>query len=151
MEPEGLGLLSGFVTALGNLAGATEGSPPPEPVVPQPGGAVIELRVSGAEYAISPEDVLAVLPAANVVTGWPQLELTLDDEAAALFTEITTLHQGQQMDLVVCGRVLMSPTIQEPISGGEIVIAGDFTPEETERYANQISGGIPCDATVATK
>lgn len=47
--------------------------------------------------------------------------------------------------------VLMSPTIQEPISGGEIVIAGNFTPEETERYANQISGSIPCDPPEATK
>lgn len=72
MEPEGLGLIAGAVTALGNLAAPTDAPQLPDPIAPQPGGAMIELRVSGVEYSIAPEHVLAVLSAANEVTGWPQ-------------------------------------------------------------------------------
>lgn len=151
MEPEGLGLLSGFVSALGSLAEAAEGNLPPEPIPPQPGGAVIELRVSGQEYTIMPEQVVAVLSGANETSGWPQLELTFNDTAAARLADITTTHQGQAMDFVVCDTVLMSPVIREPITGGQIVIAGSFTQDETDRFASQIAGIIPCDPPVATK
>ncbi|TBX15999.1 SecDF P1 head subdomain-containing protein [Nioella sediminis] len=151
MEPEGLGFLSGFVSALSGLAGAPDAAPPPDPIVPQPGGAVIELRVSGQEYTIAPEHILGVLSGLDDTVGWPQLELTFDDSAAALFAEITTTHQGQEMELVVCDQVLMAPVIQEPILGGQIVVSGNFTQDEMSRYANQISGSIPCDPVAETK
>ncbi|WP_420396428.1 SecDF P1 head subdomain-containing protein [Nioella sp.] len=151
MEPESLGFLSGFVSALSGLAGAPDAAPPPDPVVPQPGGAVIELRVSGEEYTITPEHILGVVSGLDDTMGWPQLELTFDDSAAALFAEITTTHQGQQMELVVCDQVLMAPVIQEPITGGQIVVTGSFTQDEISHYANQISGSIPCDSSVDTK
>lgn len=148
MEPEGLGFLSGLVTALGGLAGATDTAPPP---APQPGGAVIELRVSGQEFAIPPEHILAVLAGVNDITQMPQLELSFDDSGAALFAEITAAHIGEAMDLVVCDQVLMSPVIQEPITGGQIVITGSFTSDETTLLASQISGSTPCDTSDATK
>ncbi|WP_306044392.1 hypothetical protein [Nioella sp. MMSF_3534] len=144
MEPEGLGFLSGLVTALGGLVGATD-------TAPQPGGAVIELRVSGQEFIVPPEHILAVLASVNDITQMPQLELSFDASGATLFAEITAAHIGQEMDLVVCDQVLMSPVIQEPITGGQIVITGNFTVDETTLLASQISGSTPCDTSEATK
>ncbi|MGI3185206.1 SecDF P1 head subdomain-containing protein [Nioella aestuarii] len=151
MEPEGLGFLSGIVTALGGLAEGTEGSLPPPPIIPQPGGAAIELRLSGVEYAIAPESILAVLSGPNEITGVPQVELILDDQAATLFGQITTTHLGQEMDLIVCSRILVSPVIREPITGGRIMISGNFTPDETDQIAHQIAGGVPCDPPSQSK
>jgi preprotein translocase subunit SecD len=52
---------------------------------------------------------------------------------------------------VVCDQVLMSPVIQEPITGGQIVITGNFTSDETTLLVSQISGSTPCDTSDATK
>lgn len=141
MEPDGSGLIGGFIAALTGIMGWGNDAPP---VYPLPGATVIELRVEGDALSLAPAQVLSVQPDVNAQTGAPQIGLTLTREAAEAFGRITSLHVGDRMDLSVCGDILMTPVIREPILGGQIVISGDFTVEETETYAGMIAGVIPC-------
>lgn len=142
MEPDGTGLIGGILGALTGLMGWGDSAPPP--VFPMPGATVIELRVNGDTLSLSPEQIETVQPDIDEQTGAPQIGLTLSSDAALQFGQITAAHVGERMDLSVCGDVVMSPIIQTPILGGQIVIMGGFTVEETETYARIIAGDVPC-------
>ena len=144
MGPAGFGIIA-VLTAI--VSGVGSPNPPSTLLPPQTGGAEIVLRVSGEVFSIPAEQISAVQPVVNEMTGVPQIDLTFDTTAAARFGEITAAHLGQPMDLVVCDQVLMSPVIQEAITGGRIVISGNFTVEETTEIAQRIAGQIPCDAS----
>ncbi|MGB5951643.1 MAG: protein translocase subunit SecD [Ornithinimicrobium sp.] len=85
------------------------------------------------------------------VTGRVQVSLDLDDEGGADFAEITArlfgFPQGQAQNrfaIVLDGSAITAPGINEPISGGQASITGDFTMETAEVLANQIKfGALP--------
>ena len=142
MGPAGFGIVS-VVTAI--VSGTGNPNPPSAMLSPPTGGAEIVLRVAGEVFSIPAEQISAVQPVVNEMTGLPQIDLTFDAAAAARFGEITAGHLGQPMDLVVCDQVLMSPVIREAITGGRIMISGNFTLEETTEIAQRLAGHIPCD------
>ncbi len=43
-----------------------------------------------------------------------------------------------RVDVILEGKVLTSPYIQTPITGGSLMISGNFTPEEVETMADRI-------------
>lgn len=141
MEPDGSGLIGGFIAALTGIMGWGDAEPP---AFPRPGATVIELRVDEETLRLAPGQILSVQPDRNGQTGEPQIGLTLTEEASDAFGRITSAHVGDRMDLSVCGDVVMSPVIRSPILGGQIVVSGNFTVEETETYARIIAGEIPC-------
>jgi len=58
-----------------------------------------------------------------------------DDAARPLITCV-----GQQVAILINGRVLSAPSIQSPILGGVTEISGQFTKDEAEQLAQQLSG-----------
>jgi preprotein translocase subunit SecD len=69
--------------------------------------------------------------------------VTLSDQGAARFEAVTRELAGNtgpaaQLAIVVDDVVISAPTVQDPIPGGEIDIAADFTPAEAERLAAAI-------------
>ena len=132
MEPDGLGIVSGLAAAIGSVLAGGDTAVPPDPILPQSGGAAIELRLSGEDYAILPDHILTVqLRPAGCAVG-------------------DHLHR-QVMDLVVRDRVLLSPVIQESILGGRIAITGSLTAQEAADLADQIAGHTPCDPPQSPK
>ncbi|MGB3686260.1 MAG: protein translocase subunit SecD [Ornithinimicrobium sp.] len=85
------------------------------------------------------------------VTGRVQVSLDLDDEGGADFAEITARLFGFPQDsdqnrfaIVLDGSAITAPGINEPISGGQASISGNFTMESAEVLANQIKfGALP--------
>lgn len=81
---------------------------------------------------------------ATVTYGFPDqsaldLQLTpLGGEAFAAFTE---RHVGKTVDLVIDGKVMISPRLVEPIAGGRIVVSGKFAPGRLEGIARRIAAG----------
>ena len=47
-----------------------------------------------------------------------------DPEGTRLLTDATTANVGSKLAVVLNGRVLLAPTVQEPITTGQIVISG---------------------------
>lgn len=76
-------------------------------------------------------------------TGRPALSIKFDDESAAKLAAITEARIGEAVPLRIDDEVLMSPRVMERISGGNILVTGDFEIDELERLAVRLAS--PCD------
>jgi hypothetical protein len=63
------------------------------------------------------------------------ISFVLTDKASKIFTEYTTSHRGEYLGIVLDTIVVSSPVINEPITGGEGSISGNFTEEEAVHLA----------------
>jgi preprotein translocase subunit SecD len=72
------------------------------------------------------------------------IALDFNKEGGDLFEEITTDHVGEILAIFLDGSPISTPVIQTPISGGEAIITGDFTPDEAKQLAGRLnSGALP--------
>ncbi len=130
---------------------------------PAPEGAVIKTDF-GQEVAatpadpnaapVAPEDVVyhtvltgAGLSGATVTQdqlGQYQISFTLEPDAANIFAEYTTTHRGQYLAIVLDKHAISIPIINDPITGGQGVISGNFDYESAQQLAIQLrSGALP--------
>ena len=133
----GFGLLQMLLALLVGLSSSASNEP-------MPGDAEIILTAQGQSYFIPAEQIASVVARIGEFTGTPVIVLELSTEGAELLARVTTAHLNQQMDLAVCGEVLMSPTVREPITGGSLLLSGGFSMEEATTLAGRIAGQVPC-------
>lgn len=69
------------------------------------------------------------------------LDLQLTPEGGEAFAGFTERHVGETVDLVIDGKVMISPRLVEPITDGRIVVSGKFAPGRLEAIARRISAG----------
>ncbi|MDD5795589.1 MAG: protein translocase subunit SecD [Oscillospiraceae bacterium] len=69
------------------------------------------------------------------------VDLTLTDEGAEKFKEITTTYEGQVVSIWMDDIMLSAPTVQAVISDGKAQISGSFTAQEATDLANKINAG----------
>lgn len=69
------------------------------------------------------------------------VELTLTDEGASVFGEVTSANVGKNLPIVYDEEVISNPTVNEAITGGKAQISGMDTFEEAERLASSIRIG----------
>ncbi len=74
------------------------------------------------------------------ITNLPQIAFSLTDEGGDIFHAHSSTHIGQQLAIVLDGRVLTAPVIQAALSD-QGVISGSFTAEEAHILALQIRSG----------
>ncbi len=76
----------------------------------------------------------------------PAISFKLTSEGGQLFGDKTAECIGQAITITLDGEVLMSPTVNEAIYGGQVLVTGDFTAEEAENIALMLqSGALPLD------
>ncbi|OGY44116.1 MAG: protein-export membrane protein SecD [Candidatus Buchananbacteria bacterium RIFCSPHIGHO2_01_FULL_39_8] len=71
----------------------------------------------------------------------PQVSLEFNDEGSKLFADITEKNVGRPVAIFLDGLVISSPVVQEPISGGQAVISGNFTIKEAKTLAQRLNAG----------
>lgn len=108
---------------------------------------VLPLRAT-AEEAAQP---LSLAVAQAVVrkeerTGQSVLDIRLAPQSQAAFAEFTERHVGQRIALRADGRLLLAPTIREPIREGRLTIspglgAGAMSPREMNDIAARLGSG----------
>jgi uncharacterized membrane protein YhaH (DUF805 family) len=77
------------------------------------------------------------------------INFRLDDAGRAAFAKLTREHIGGIVAIVLDGKVLTAPTIQEPIEGGSGQIDGNFTIESANALAALLrAGALPAPLTV---
>jgi SecD/SecF fusion protein len=82
-------------------------------------------------------------------TGQPIVSFHFDNAGAKRFAEITRAHVGEPFAIVLDGKVLSAPVIQEPIPGGSGQISGSFTVAETTSLAALLrAGALPAPLAV---
>ncbi|MGA6166388.1 SecDF P1 head subdomain-containing protein [Amycolatopsis magusensis] len=118
---------------------------PVELRVVTPGGGTTLLDKQGTSYEVGP--VALVLDRFTKVSasyrpempGWV-VDVSLPSDLAEKFAKLTEERVGQQVAIVANGVVQSAPAIQQPITGGEIQITGDFTKDDAEALAAALGG-----------
>ncbi len=82
-------------------------------------------------------------------TNEPVVTIQFDQQGAAKFARLTTQNVGKPFAIILDGKVLSAPNINEPIRGGTAQISGGFTTESANQLAISLrSGALPVDLTV---
>ncbi len=76
--------------------------------------------------------------------GEPYVSVAFNDIGKRQFSDLTTRNVKKRLAIVLDDKVQSAPVIQEPITGGEARISGDFTMEEARDLAVVLrSGALP--------
>lgn len=81
--------------------------------------------------------------------GRPQVSMTMNSEGAREWAALTKANQKKAIAIVLDGVVYSAPRVDREISGGQSIISGNFTIEDTKDLANTLkSGRMPAPAKI---
>ena len=81
--------------------------------------------------------------------GSPEVSMTMNSEGAREWAALTKANIGKAIAIVLDGVVYSAPRIKVEITGGQSVISGNFTIEDTKDLANTLkSGRMPAPAKI---
>jgi preprotein translocase subunit SecD len=79
----------------------------------------------------------------------PVVSITFDQQGGAKFAKLTTENVNRPFAIILDGKVISAPNINEPILGGSAQISGNFTVESANQLAISLrSGALPVDLKV---
>ena len=94
-------------------------------------------QLADAKQAFDPQTNAAVV------------SITFDQQGGSKFAKLTTENVNKPFAIILDGKVLSAPNINEPILGGSAQISGNFTVETASRLAISLSSGaLPVDLKV---
>ena len=74
-------------------------------------------------------------------TGEVEVNITMDQEGARKWAEVTTAKVGQEFAIVLDGEVVSAPVINQAITGGRSRITGGFSVQEAQDLAAKLEVG----------
>ncbi|MBI2029659.1 protein translocase subunit SecD [Candidatus Gottesmanbacteria bacterium] len=82
-------------------------------------------------------------------TGRPQVGISFNDEGSKMFEEITARNVGKAVAIFLDNSLVSAPVVNEPITGGNAVISGDFTIDQAKELSSQLNAGaLPVPVSV---
>jgi preprotein translocase subunit SecD len=85
----------------------------------------------------------------NSQTNEPVVSITFDAQGGQRFAKLTSENVGKPFAIILDGKVISAPNINEPIIGGQAQISGSFTIDSANQLAISLrSGALPVDLTV---
>jgi preprotein translocase subunit SecD len=90
--------------------------------------------------AIPGADIVDAVPGFDR-DGGPDVQLRLNDAGTQALAHLTSTLVNARMAVVLDGKILMAPVVNEPILGGAMIVVGHFTVAETRRLAILMGGG----------
>ncbi len=82
-------------------------------------------------------------------TNEPVVSITFDQQGGAKFAKLTTENTNRPFAIILDGKVLSAPNINEPILGGNAQISGGFSVDSANQLAISLrSGALPVDLKV---
>jgi len=98
---------------------------------------------------ISGGDLVDAQPSFDQRTNEPIVTFRFNSSGARRFGDVTSENVGRPFAIVLDGKVISAPVIQEPILGGTGQISGDFSVEEANNLAILLrSGALPASLTI---
>ncbi|MDR1696611.1 MAG: protein translocase subunit SecD [Rickettsiales bacterium] len=98
---------------------------------------------------VSGESLVDSQASYNQTNGMPVVTTVFDSVGARRFARLTTEHVNERFAIVLDGRVLSAPVINEPIPGGTGQISGGFTVQAAQDLSVLLrSGALPAPLTV---
>ena len=85
----------------------------------------------------------------NPQTNAATVTITFNSDGGSRFAKLTSVNVGKPFAIILDGKILSAPTINEPILGGSAVISGNFTTDSASQLAISLrSGALPVDLKV---
>ncbi|MFS0849213.1 protein translocase subunit SecD [Novosphingobium panipatense] len=82
-------------------------------------------------------------------TNQPVVDITFNQQGGERFAQLTSQNVGKRFAIILDGKVLSAPAINEPILGGSAQISGSFTTKSATQLAIALrSGALPVDLKV---
>ncbi|MDP3852228.1 protein translocase subunit SecD [Phenylobacterium sp.] len=82
-------------------------------------------------------------------SGQPVVSFRFNSQGARRFGDATAQNVGKRFAIILDGKVISAPNINEPIPGGQGVISGSFTPESANDLAVLLrAGALPAPLKV---
>ena len=101
------------------------------------------------QVMISGEQLLDAKQGYDGQSGQPVVNIRFDSGGSATFAKVTAQNVGKRFAMVLDGKVLSAPSINEPILGGSAQISGSFTVATANNLAISLrSGALPVKMTV---
>ena len=101
------------------------------------------LKIS-KRIVISGENLVDAQPSIQNQRNEPMVSFKLDRLGAQKFGRTTTDHVGKRLAIVLDGKIISAPSINEPITSGNGVISGNFTFQEATDLSLLLrSGALP--------
>ncbi len=102
-----------------------------------------KLNVS-KRIVMSGENLIDAQPSVQSQNNEPIVSFTLDRLGAQKFGRTTTDNVGERLAIVLDGKIISAPNINEPITGGNGMISGNFSFQEATDLALLLrSGALP--------
>ena len=79
-------------------------------------------------------------PYAPSYSAYWSVSIDFTADAADAFQAATEAAVGNQIAIIVEGRIVSSPTVAEPITSGNVVLTGSFTKTQARSLASNLSG-----------
>ena len=93
---------------------------------------------------MSGENLIDAQPNFNNQSSQPTVSFTLDRLGAQKFGRVTTDNVGKRLAIILDGKIISAPSINEPIISGSGIISGNFTFQEATDLALLLrSGALP--------
>lgn len=73
--------------------------------------------------------------------GQPVVGISFNSEGAKKFSDITSRNVGRMVAIYLDGRPISSPTVEEPITGGDAIIRGSFTLDQAKDLSIKLNAG----------
>jgi preprotein translocase subunit SecD len=105
------------------------------------------LGPAGDKYVLGPRIVDAGdVENAGAVTGAPpssgwSVSVNLTADGTAAFGTATESAMGSRIAIVVDGRIVSAPTVQAPITSGNVVVTSGLTEREARSLATRLDAG----------
>ena len=93
----------------------------------------------GREPQLTNDDIATAAAEANPASGMSQVRIVFTKDGATKLADFTASCVGKPIAIVADGKLLSAPIVQEPITAGEVVISGTFTPQSARDLAAAIA------------
>jgi protein-export membrane protein, SecD/SecF family/protein-export membrane protein SecD len=101
------------------------------------------------QVLLTGENLINARPERHPQTNAPYVSIQFDTVGARKFGEVTKNHTGERLAMILDGKVISAPHINEPILGGSAQITGDYSYESAINLAILLrSGALPAPITV---
>lgn len=71
--------------------------------------------------------------------GRSEVSITFTPDGKKKFADLTTAHVGKRFVIILDGKLHVAPVIAEPIRGGIIAIAGEWTTAEARKLVAKLT------------
>ncbi|MDQ0287276.1 preprotein translocase subunit SecD [Desulfofundulus luciae] len=114
--------------------------------------AYLEFKTEDGKTVVTGADLKDAIESKDPASGQVKVDLTFNPQGARKFAEATAANVGRHIAIILDGKVLQNPVVQEAIPNGKAQITGYQSLEEAHNIAVLLrSGALPVKVEIAEK